>query len=601
MWPVQPLLFFMNYLKISLIISIGIFILFPISVYALVGVDSSWTAKTINTSVGSFAIKQVEINLSNPNLSIKSVTPTSGERMTVPSPTKSLLTYVQDNHAFAGINGSYFCPADYSSCSGIEGSFYWMWFDSISGNFANSYQNQFNWGPVIAFDTNNNVHYFKSAVDWPGQAVFEARENVKLQAAISNGPGLIFAGEFLVTNDQLDTKQRTVKSNRSGIGFLGKKMYLVVASGATVLDLGYIMQSMGMEYAMNLDGGGSSALYYDGSFKVGPGRNMPNAIVFTDSEVYKDPVVEAQSFFAYAPGLVGGFKLSGGNVIGNDNDEIIIGTAEKSAPQIRVFDGDGNVVSQFFAYDSTLRNGVSVSACDVNGDGYEEIITAQGKGGWPLVKIFDGYGNVINQGFYVLDGKFTGGVNLSCGDINGDGISEIVVAAMAGGGPHVLVYDLNGRALANFMAYDSGFRGGINVSTIDMDGDGKDEIVTGPQFGAPHIQIFQIRKNEIHRLSPGFMAFNLDYRGGVDVGGVDIDGDGVKELLVGVGENATSFVKVYNIKEQIRNEFYAFPSSYLGGVQVGGADVDNDGVEEIIVVPRSNGGPQVRIIEPSDI
>lgn len=591
----------MNYLKISLIISGLIFILLPISVHALVGVDSSWTARTVDTSVGSFSINQVEINLSNPNLSIKSVTPTSGERLNQASPTKSLSTYVQDNNAFAGINGSYFCPADYSSCSGIEGSFYWMWFDTLSGNFANAYQNQFNQGPVIAFDTNNNVHYFKTAVDWPGRAEFEARENVTLQAAISNGPGLIFASQLVVSNDQLDDKQRTVKSNRSGIGFKGNDMYLVVASGATVTDLGYIMQSMGMEYAMNLDGGGSSSLYYDGSFKVGPGRNMPNSIVFIDSEVYKDPVVDAQSFFAYDTSLVGGFKLSGGNVIGNDNDEIIIGTAEKSAPQIRVFDGDGNVMSQFYAYDSTLRNGVSVSACDVNGDGYEEIITAQGKGGWPIVKIFDGYGNVINEGFYVLDGKFTGGVNLSCGDINGDGISEIVVAAMAGGGPHVLAYTLDGTILVNFMAYDSGFRGGINVSTIDMDGDGKDEIVTGPQFGAPHIQIFQIRSNDIHRLSPGFYAFNPDYRGGVDVGGVDIDGDGIKELLVGVGEDATSFVKVYNIHEEIINEFFAFPSNYLGGVQVGGADVDNDGIEEIIVVPRSNGGPQVRIIEPSDI
>jgi len=160
---------------------------------------------------------------------------------------------------------------------------------------------------------------------------------------------------------------------------------------------------------------------------------------------------------------------------------------------------------------------------------------------------------------------------------------------------------LNGTILANFMAYDSGFRGGINVSTIDMDGDGKEEIVTGPQFGAPHIQIFQIRANNIHRLSPGFFAFNRDYRGGVDVGGVDIDGDGVKELIVGVGEDATSFVKIYNIYEEIRREFFAFPAGYLGGVQVGGADVDNDGVEEIIVVPRSKGGPQVRIVEPSDI
>ncbi|MDP2683683.1 MAG: phosphodiester glycosidase family protein [bacterium] len=591
----------MNYLKISLFIIIGIFLVLPLSAKAVVGIDSSWTPRTIETQVGAFAINQVEINLSNPSLTIKSLTSVSGERLNVAGPVIPMSQYINDNGAFAAINGSYFCPADYWSCNGIAGSFYWMWYDTNSGDFANAYQNQFNQGPVIAFDGNNGVHYFRTGEDWPGKEEFQTREGVGLQAVISNGPGLIFEGQFVVSEGQLDDKQRTVKSNRSGIGFLGDNVYLVVASGATVMDLGYIMQAMDMEYAMNLDGGGSSTLYYDGSFKVGPGRELPNTIVFIDQAVYVDPVVTAKSFFAYDSRLRSGFKIAGGNVMGDEAEEIIVGTAEGSGPQVMVTDSDGTVKAQFFAYDSTLRNGVTVTACDVNGDGLEEIVTAQDRGGWPLVRIFDGYGNVINDGFLVLDGKFIGGVNLSCGDIQGDGISEIVVAAMRGGGPQVMVYNLAGNAYANFYAYDAGFRGGINVTTIDMDGDGKDEIVTGPQFGSPHIQIFQIRTNNIHRLSPGFMAFNPDYRGGVDVGGVDIDGDGIKELIVGVGEGATSFVKIYNIYEENRHEFFAFPSGYLGGVQVSGGDVDNDGVEEILVVPRSNGGPQVRIIEPSDI
>ena len=122
--------------------------------------------------------------------------------------------YIGENNAFAAINGSYFCPADYSSCAGIAGSFYWMWYDTNSGNFANPYQNQFNHGPVIAFDYNNNVHYFRNVWDWPGKEEFEAREHVSLQAAISNGPGLIFEGEFVVSESDLDNKQRTVKHHQ---------------------------------------------------------------------------------------------------------------------------------------------------------------------------------------------------------------------------------------------------------------------------------------------------------------------------------------------------------------------------------------------------
>lgn len=247
------------------------------------GGNSSWERLSVATASGTYTVQAVRVSLTNPKLQIKSFTDVSGERMNVASPVRALKTYVDQVDGFAGINGSYFCPADYAACAGKAGSFYWLWYNSPNGALANSYQNQFNPGPVIAFDTTNQHHYFRSARDWPGKEVFEQRTGKKLAALISNGPGLVFGGELVVTPGQLDDKQRTVKSARSGIGFKGTDAYLVVASGATVMDLGYIMKSLGMQYAMNLDGGGSSALYYAGQYRVGPGRNMPNALVFVES------------------------------------------------------------------------------------------------------------------------------------------------------------------------------------------------------------------------------------------------------------------------------------------------------------------------------
>ncbi|MFZ6036372.1 MAG: phosphodiester glycosidase family protein [Patescibacteria group bacterium] len=561
---------------------------------ARAAVDSGYESLAVDTGQGIISVQLIRINLGSAGLQVKSLSAADYDCKDN-CPVQPLKSYVDEVGGFAGINGSYFCPSDYASCASEDGSYYWMWYDSVSDAFVNSYQNQFNRGPVIAFDTDNNFHFFRNAKDWPGKQAFEAAHSTSLAAVISNGPGLIYEGQLIVSDSDLDSKQRTVKSNRSGIGFKNGNVYLAVASSATVMDLARAMQAMHMTHAMNLDGGGSSALMLDGQYLRGPGRNIPNALVFVAATA-PERIASGVSFLGYDASVRGGFQVASGDVLGDASAEILMGTATGLAPQVRVFDDSGNVQSQFFAYDQNLRNGASVTACDIDGNGREEIVTAQGRGGWPIVKIFSGSGAVINSGFSVLDGKFTGGVHVACGDTNGDGISEIVVAAMRGGGPHVLVYNKDGKILTNFMAYDPGFRGGINVTTADADGDGKDEIITGPQWGAPHVQIFQIRKGAVHRLSPGFFAFNTDYRGGVSVAGVDTTGDGTKEIVVGVGDNATPFVKVFNIREQWQKEFFVYQTNFLGGVQLGGGDVDGDGADELLVAPRASGGANIRII-----
>jgi hypothetical protein len=233
------------------------------------------------TAVGGFSLRIARINLQQPNLKVLSLTASSTANCNNhPCGVQPLGTYVSQVRGFAGINGSYFCPADYASCAAYPGSFYWMWYNAQTRVMSNAYQNQFNQGPVIAIDASNRLHYYRIAKDWPGQTAFEKSYGT-LRAAISNGPELVYDGKLVVSASGLDTKQRTVKSNRSAIGIRGTDIYLVVASGATVVDMGHIMLSLGMEKAVNLDGGGSSALWFNGQYRIGPGRNIPNALTFT--------------------------------------------------------------------------------------------------------------------------------------------------------------------------------------------------------------------------------------------------------------------------------------------------------------------------------
>ena len=40
------------------------------------------------------------------------------------------------------------------------------------------------------------------------------------------------------------------------------------------------MKQMKMDYALNLDGGSSAALFYNDEYMEGPGRNIPNVLMF---------------------------------------------------------------------------------------------------------------------------------------------------------------------------------------------------------------------------------------------------------------------------------------------------------------------------------
>jgi hypothetical protein len=246
---------------------------------------SNYEEKLVVVGKDTFAVKMVTIDLSAPGLEI--ITDTASDYdCNTDCPTKTLVDYVKAASGFTAINGSYFCASDYISCATTKNYFFYPVYNSRLGKMINA--DQLKWpttGPILVFGTDNHPYFILSTQEFKDVATFESAYGTKIKAAISNKPALIHNGINIVSDQELDTKQRTVKSLRSGIGIKDNKAFLLVASNATVIDLGNIMESLGMDQAMNLDGGGSTALYYQGLYKAGPGRNLPNAIVFKKSQV----------------------------------------------------------------------------------------------------------------------------------------------------------------------------------------------------------------------------------------------------------------------------------------------------------------------------
>ncbi len=249
---------------------------------ALIPADAGITqlTKSVTTSGGTFTVEILRFDRRNTALKIGTDTgqTTDCKRDCV---VYSLGTYVSRRSGLAGVHGTYFCPADYPSCSGKTNSYDFPVYNTYSQVMINNGRIKYTTQPLVAFDAHNKPYYYHQAIDFKNQATFEATYGIGLQAEISNGPALVENKLNVLDTSLLDSKQATVKSFRGVLGWKGEIVYLMIIRGATVIDSAAVMTALGMDYAINLDGGGSAALYNAGHYIIGPGRNLPNAIVLT--------------------------------------------------------------------------------------------------------------------------------------------------------------------------------------------------------------------------------------------------------------------------------------------------------------------------------
>jgi hypothetical protein len=182
-------------------------------------------------------------------------------------PAYPLATYVSRRGAFAGINGTYFCPIDYSSCAGKENTFDFLVMN-INKYYFNSSNNVYSTNPAVIFG-GGYVRFVGAAQEWG--------RDTGVDGVLSNYP-LLVAGGNVNFGGSSDPKLGS-KGNRSFVANKGNLVYIGVVHSATVAEAARVLKAMGMDNALNLDDGGSTALWY-GGYKLGPGRNIPNAILF---------------------------------------------------------------------------------------------------------------------------------------------------------------------------------------------------------------------------------------------------------------------------------------------------------------------------------
>lgn len=225
---------------------------------------SGYSRQKVHTDFGDFIVDVIAADLGSTRIIVDSA---SDSDCANDCPVLSLGDYVGRSGAFAGINGSYFCPAEYPSCAGKTNSFDTLLMNK-NKHYINSDNNVYSTVPAVIFQ-GGSVRYVGQSLEWG--------RDTGVDGVLANQPLLVSGGNVVFGGD--DDVKRAGAGSRSFVGSTGSTVYIGVVHGVNVAQMARVLKTMGIQNALNLDSGGSTALW-SGGYRVGPGRAIPNALLF---------------------------------------------------------------------------------------------------------------------------------------------------------------------------------------------------------------------------------------------------------------------------------------------------------------------------------
>ncbi len=225
---------------------------------------SGFSRQRVSSDVGDFQVDIISADLGSTRVTVD--TASDGDCKDN-CPVLSLGDYVSRSGAYAGINGSYFCPATYPSCAGKTNSFDLLVMNK-NKHYFNSDNNVYSTNPAVIFG-GGWVRFVGRGSDWG--------RDTGVDGVLMNYP-LLVSGSKSTFGGNDDPKMGS-KGARTFVANKGNTVFIGIVYNATMVESSHVLQTMGMDNALNLDEGGSTALWY-GGYKAGPGRAIPNAILF---------------------------------------------------------------------------------------------------------------------------------------------------------------------------------------------------------------------------------------------------------------------------------------------------------------------------------
>lgn len=304
---------------------------------------------------------------------------------------------------------------------------------------------------------------------------------------------------------------------------------------------------------------------------TGPKKGGPQVRVFTSD----GKLISQFMAFDKKKDLTG-VNVAVGDLDGDYNPEIIVSKRTGGDSRVKVFDLYGkDLKKSFLSFSAKFKGGVSLAVADLEGDGRDEILAVPQSSGSAQVRIFGLRGSkieLINPGFYSYEKDFKGGAALTAGDTDGDGVKEVITAPLSEKSPEVKIFSLQNKKYVlksgGIMAYGAKFKGGVELGTGDVDADGIDEIIAAPASdGGPQVRLFKLSGGKGSILNQ-FFAFNKKLRIGISLSSADIDGNGADDIVAGIGDGGSNVRMLDQKAKRVADEFYSYSLGVKSGITI---------------------------------
>jgi hypothetical protein len=235
------------------------------------------------------------------------------------------------------------------------------------------------------------------------------------------------------------------------------------------------------------------------------------------------------------------------------------------------------------------------------------------QGGQAQVQVFGPNGAVLAN-FPVFIGLTMRDVRVFTADVTGDGVEDVIVATGPGVPTQVVILDgTNFQEVARLTPFESAFTGGVYVTAGDLTGDGiADVIVTPDEGGGPRVLVFRggdpAAAGSFEQIASFFGIEDPNFRGGARAAVADMNRDGIQDLVVAAGFGGGPRIAVYDGRTVLSgplthlfNDFFIFEDTLRNGAFIAAGDVDGDGFADIIGGGGPGGSPRVFALSGADL